>query len=85
MALASGEVYRESNTVAGGDEAVLADTAFGPIGLSICYDLRFPQLYRRLAQKGAFLFTVPSAFTVPTGKRTGMCCCAPAPSRTEPL
>ena len=68
VALASGEVYRESNTVAGGDEAVVADTAFGPIGLSICYDLRFPQLYRRLAQKGAFLFTVPSAFTVPTGE-----------------
>ncbi|HVW73385.1 MAG TPA: carbon-nitrogen hydrolase family protein [Rhizomicrobium sp.] len=68
VALASGEVYRESNTVAGGDEAVVADSEFGPIGLSICYDLRFPQLYRRLAQKGAFLFTVPSAFTVPTGE-----------------
>jgi deaminated glutathione amidase len=68
VALASGEVYRESNTVAGGDAAVVADTEFGPIGLSICYDLRFPQLYRRLAQKGAFLLTVPSAFTVPTGE-----------------
>src|SRR5215469_17017110 len=68
VALASGEVYRESNTVAGGDEAVVADTAFGPIGLSICYDLRFPQLYRQMAQKGAFLLTVPSAFTVPTGE-----------------
>jgi predicted amidohydrolase len=66
--LASGEVYRESNTVAGGNEAVVADTEFGPVGLSICYDLRFPQLYRRLAHKGAFLFTVPSAFTVPTGE-----------------
>jgi predicted amidohydrolase len=68
VALASGEVYRESNTVASGGQAVVADTAFGPIGLSICYDLRFPQLYRRLAQKGAFLFSVPSAFTVPTGE-----------------
>lgn len=68
VALASGEVYRESNTVAGGDEAVVANTDFGPVGLSICYDLRFPQLYRRLAQTGAFLFTVPSAFTVPTGE-----------------
>ena len=68
VALASGEVYRESNTVAGGDAAVVADTGFGPIGLSVCYDLRFPQLYRRLAQKGAFLLTVPSAFTVPTGE-----------------
>jgi len=65
--LASGEVYRESNTVAGGDQAVVADTVWGRIGLTICYDLRFPQLYRKLAQKGAFLFTVPSAFTVPTG------------------
>ena len=68
VALASGEVYRESNTVAGGGEAVVADTALGAIGLTICYDLRFPQLYRKLAQRGAFLFTVPSAFTVPTGK-----------------
>ena len=66
--LASGEVYRESNTVAGGDEAVVADTDFGRVGLSICYDLRFAHLYRRLAQKGSFLFTVPSAFTVPTGE-----------------
>lgn len=65
--LASGEVYRESHTVAGGGEAVVADTQWGKIGLSICYDVRFAQLYRRLAQKGAFLFTVPSAFTVPTG------------------
>jgi predicted amidohydrolase len=68
VALESGETYRESNTVAGGNEAVVADTDFGAIGLTICYDLRFPQLYRRLAQKAAFLFTVPSAFTVPTGQ-----------------
>jgi predicted amidohydrolase len=65
--LASGESYRESNTVEGGGEAVVAETDFGRIGLSICYDLRFPQLYRKLAQKGAFLFAIPSAFTVPTG------------------
>jgi len=65
--LASGEGYRESHTVAGGEEAVVAETPWGGVGLSICYDVRFPQLYRRLAQKGAFLFTVPSAFTVPTG------------------
>jgi deaminated glutathione amidase len=68
VSLASGESYRESSTVAGGDAAVVADTALGPIGLSVCYDVRFPQLYRRLAKKGAFLFTVPSAFTVPTGQ-----------------
>jgi len=67
-AVGSAEVYRESSTVAGGDEAVLADTALGKIGITVCYDMRFPQLYRKLAQKGAFLFTVPSAFTVPTGE-----------------
>jgi predicted amidohydrolase len=48
--LASGEVYRESNTVAGGGEAVMADTDWGRIGLTVCYDVRFPQLYRKLAQ-----------------------------------
>jgi len=68
VVLASGESYRESHTVAGGGQAVAADTEFGRVGLSICYDLRFPHLYRRLAHKGAFLFTVPSAFTVPTGQ-----------------
>jgi predicted amidohydrolase len=66
--LPSGELYRESNTVAGGDEAVVAATPWGKIGLSICYDIRFPQLYRRMAQKGAFAFTAPSAFTETTGK-----------------
>jgi len=65
--LAGGEVYRESNTVTGGDQAVLADTQWGKIGLTVCYDMRFPELYRRLAKAGAFLFTVPSSFTVPTG------------------
>ncbi len=55
--LPSGEKYRESNTVAGGDEAVLAETPWGKVGLTICYDVRFPQLYRALAQKGAFLLT----------------------------
>jgi predicted amidohydrolase len=66
--LPSGETYRESNTVAGGDAAVLAETPWGKIGLSICYDMRFPQLYRALAQKGAFLLTAPSAFTETTGQ-----------------
>lgn len=66
--LPSGETYRESNTVAGGSRAVLADLPWGKIGLTICYDLRFPQLYRSLAQAGAFLLTVPSAFTETTGK-----------------
>ena len=66
--LPSGEKYRESNTVAGGENAVVADLAWGRVGLTICYDLRFPQLYRKLAQRGAFLLTVPSAFTETTGK-----------------
>jgi len=66
-AVGSGETYRESNTVEGGDEAVVAETPWGVIGLTICYDMRFPLLYRSLAKKGAFLFTVPSSFTVPTG------------------
>jgi len=66
--LDGGESYRESASVAGGGDAVVADTPWGGIGLSICYDLRFPALYRTLAKKGAFAFTVPSAFTVPTGQ-----------------
>jgi predicted amidohydrolase len=66
--LANGESYRESNTVAGGSEAVVADTPWGGVGLTICYDMRFPQLYRKLAKAGTFLITVPSAFTVPTGQ-----------------
>jgi predicted amidohydrolase len=66
--LPSGEKYRESNTVAGGGEAVLARLPWGLIGLSICYDIRFPGLYRQMAKKGAFAFTAPSAFTETTGK-----------------
>jgi len=66
--LPSGEKYRESNTVAGGDTAVMAEVPWGRIGLTICYDLRFPQLYRALAKDGAFALTVPSAFTETTGK-----------------
>ncbi len=66
--VADGETYRESATVTGGDHAVLADTPWGRVGLTVCYDLRFPHLYRRLAQAGAFAFTIPSAFTVPTGR-----------------
>jgi predicted amidohydrolase len=66
--LPSGEKYRESNTVAGGDAAVTAELPWGRVGLTICYDLRFPQLYRALAKRGAFALTVPSAFTETTGK-----------------
>jgi deaminated glutathione amidase len=66
--LPSGEIYRESNTVAPGSEAVVATLPWGRIGLSVCYDLRFPQLYRALAKAGAEILTVPSAFTETTGK-----------------
>ncbi len=63
-----GETYKESDLIGPGDKAVLADTALGKIGLTICYDMRFPELYRTLAEAGAQIITVPSAFTVPTGK-----------------
>jgi predicted amidohydrolase len=66
--LPTGEALRESQAYQGGGTAVLADAPFGPVGLTICYDMRFPHLYRALARAGAKLFTVPSAFTVPTGQ-----------------
>jgi predicted amidohydrolase len=66
--LASGESYRESATVKAGNEAVLAASPWGPIGLSVCYDLRFAYLYRALAQAGARYLAIPAAFTYTTGK-----------------
>jgi len=60
--------YTESKTVAPGDEAVVVDTPAARLGLSVCFDLRFPELYRRLADGGAELLLVPSAFTRPTGE-----------------
>jgi predicted amidohydrolase len=66
--LPGGERYRESERIVPGDRAVLAPTPWGPLGMTICYDLRFPHLYRALAKAGAFMFTIPSAFTVPTGR-----------------
>ncbi|MCA3554996.1 MAG: carbon-nitrogen hydrolase family protein [Aestuariivirga sp.] len=66
--LPSGESLRESHAYDAGRNAVLVETPLGAIGLTICYDVRFPHLYRALAQAGAKLFTVPSAFTVPTGQ-----------------
>jgi predicted amidohydrolase len=58
---------RESDAVAPGNEIVVAQTAAGALGLSVCYDVRFPELYRELVARGAELLLVPSAFTVPTG------------------
>jgi len=63
-----GDAYRESSHFAAGDAPVVANTDFGGVGLSVCYDLRFPELYRRLVDLGARLITVPSAFTRETGK-----------------
>jgi deaminated glutathione amidase len=62
------EKYRESSGYRPGGRAVLAATPFGTLGLTICYDVRFPQLYRRLAQGGAQILTVPAAFNDTTGK-----------------
>ena len=65
--LPSGETWRESAAYAPGDRVVLANTPWGRLGLSICYDLRFPDLYRALSEAGAEILAVPAAFTVPTG------------------
>ena len=62
------ESYRESAGYRPGEAAVLAETQWAKIGLTICYDMRFPALYRALAEAGAEVLTVPSAFTVPTGR-----------------
>ena len=66
--LGAGEVYRESDQYAPGSEARLVDAAGARLGLTICYDVRFPHLYRRLAQAGATVIDVPSAFTKVTGR-----------------
>jgi predicted amidohydrolase len=63
-----GAVLRESARVAAGSELAVAKTAACTLGLSICYDVRFPELYRQLAERGAQVLLVPSAFTVPTGR-----------------
>ncbi len=66
--LANGESYRESDYVRPGDAAVVAETPWGPLGMTICYDIRFPELYRELARAGARYLAIPSAFTATTGK-----------------
>ncbi len=66
--LSETEVYRESALVSGGTQAVLIDAPFARIGHTICYDLRFPDLYRDLAQAGAEILAVPAAFTKKTGE-----------------
>jgi predicted amidohydrolase len=66
--LAGGESYRESGSYRPGEIAVAVDIPWGRVGLTICYDLRFPALYRALAEAGASFITIPSAFTQQTGE-----------------
>lgn len=96
VTLANGEVYAESDKISAGTEAVLAPTPWGKMGLTICYDVRFPQLHRLLAQAGAGIITVPAAFTYTTGSahwhvllraraiETGCFVIAPAQCGTHP-
>ncbi len=65
--LASGESWRESSAYAPGTDAIIATTPSGQVGLSVCYDLRFPALYQALSAAGAEILSIPAAFTVPTG------------------
>lgn len=66
--LDTGESWRESSTYDAGERAVIADTPLGALGFSVCYDLRFADLYRALSDGGATMLAIPAAFTVPTGK-----------------
>jgi predicted amidohydrolase len=66
--LKGGESYRESKNFQAGSKAVVGETSWGPLGMTVCYDLRFPYLYRRLAHKGAGMIAVPSSFTAQTGR-----------------
>jgi deaminated glutathione amidase len=66
--LANGESYRESRSYRAGDLAVVADLPWGRLGVTVCYDLRFPALYRALAEAGASFLSIPAAFTKQTGE-----------------
>ncbi len=66
--LGGGESYRESNSYRAGDIAVTADLPWGRLGMTVCYDLRFPALYRALAEAGSTMLAIPSAFTQKTGE-----------------
>jgi predicted amidohydrolase len=66
--LANGETYRESRNYRPGERAVLGELPWGRLGLTVCYDLRFPALYRALAENGATMLSIPSAFTQQTGE-----------------
>ncbi|MGR8949375.1 MAG: carbon-nitrogen hydrolase family protein [Gammaproteobacteria bacterium] len=68
VALKKGELYEESRTVEPGESATIVEIPWGKLGLTICYDVRFPQLYRHLAKLGADFISVPAAFTATTGE-----------------
>ena len=68
LASSGGVTFKESNTTGRGESVVVADTTIGKLGMSICFDLRFPELYRSLCDQGATILAVPSAFTLMTGK-----------------
>lgn len=68
VTVSDNESYQESMTIERGSDLVVVDTPVGRVGLSVCYDLRFPELYQKLLQKGAQLFSIPSAFTALTGE-----------------
>jgi len=66
--LSNGEVYQESRTIEGGEDLVVVDTPVGRLGLAVCYDLRFPELFRALLERGAEVIALPAAFTAHTGR-----------------
>jgi predicted amidohydrolase len=68
VAIPDGATYHESKTIAPGSDPVVAETPLARVGMTVCYDLRFPELYRRLSALGAEVLTVPAAFTLHTGK-----------------
>ncbi|MEJ2181157.1 MAG: carbon-nitrogen hydrolase family protein [Gammaproteobacteria bacterium] len=64
----SEEKYNESETIEAGDQVVVVDTPFGKLGLAVCYDLRFPEMFRNMVNHGAELIAIPAAFTAKTGR-----------------
>ena len=71
--LSNTENYFESKNYASGKKLIVSDLVWGKLGMSICYDLRFPNLYRSLGKKGAHFFSIPAAFTFTTGKAHWHC------------
>lgn len=61
------EIYRESDSIEAGNQALVIDTPFGRVGIAVCYDLRFPEFFRKMSEQGAEVIIVPSAFTAETG------------------